>query len=271
MSRPTNFDRPMQFTLRGLMGLTALVAVVCAAFKACTMPPGRAIPKDASIKAETAMLDSAFKAYKEKYGQYPPSDFSNLDNPNSPQYVEMADHLRHAFPKADVAKEIAVIRQVGIKTPAQALCFWLSGFSVDSEHPISGLLNNPSGLRLAPLIDFDRSRLRMPKGEKVPVYVPPYAASAPYVYFASREYSSQAPFDATQSKQGGTGIAAPYKTDGLTAHFMNSGSFQIISAGMDDDYGGGNGTFPSGKNYANGDYDNITNFSECLLGEAIPK
>ena len=87
--------------------------------------------KEQRILVEISMMDSAFKAYRTKYGEYPPSDFSDLSNQGP-----VAHHLAKAFPHCNVATEIAAIG--GHLSPAQALVFWLRGPSADPEHPISG-------------------------------------------------------------------------------------------------------------------------------------
>ena len=51
--------------------------------------------------------------------------------------------------------------------------------------------------------------------------------------------------------------------------------FQIISAGLDDDYGGdltkeNDKVYPDGVNYTEGDKDNLVNFSEKNLENSKP-
>jgi hypothetical protein len=219
---------------------------------------------------EIVRMAAAFDAYKELFGSYPPSDFTKLDDPMSQQYMELAAHLMHTFPRCDCNKEIAAIKELGVGTPAQALCFWLGGFSPDPEHPISRILKFPKERR--GLFRFDASRLRSLYGEKkCPVYVPPGGTIAPYLFFSSKNYQSQAPYT-SNLKQGGKGIGLPYHADGTTGgRFVKPKSFQIVSAGADGDYGGGKGSFPSGKGYTVGDPDNLTNFADSTLGDAIPK
>ena len=226
--------------------------------------------KENTIIAEIAMMDSAFKAYKERYGSYPPSDFTKLDDAESPQHLAVVLHLAHSFPRCNTESELAAIKKLGVKSPAQALCFWLRGFSSDTEHPISKLLDDPKDNH--PFFYLDKARLKYPAGEKsCPVYLPEGGGDAPYVYFSSVSYATQAPFNAA-FKQGGKGIARPYRLDkGESGEFANPKSFQIISAGIDGNYGSGKGSFPSGAGYEAGDKDNLTNFALTSLGDAIPK
>ncbi len=205
-------------------------------------------------------------------------------------------------------------------SPAQAIYFWLGGFCSDKEHPISGLLTisgntvvpNPNATRDPAAIDFDKTRLTWPNGlptTTAPCYCAADTPGVPYVYFASQNYTSHAgvgytgppsfgtkgtPYDTAVWHQGGTGMLRPYAADPplspRSTTFptpVNPNSFQIISAGVDSDFGGAgtmdNGNsdasnnnpviayFNSGTWYATGDNDNLTNFSDKTLGNSIPK
>jgi len=225
--------------------------------------------EDSKSIAEISTIDAAFKAYKERYGSYPPSDFTHLDDPTSPQYKAIVAHIAKMFPRCDAAAVVAAIEKYGVKSPAQALCFWLGGFGPDAEHPVSGWLDDPNVDRTN-YFAFDNARLRFPEGKtKCPVYLPPEGGDAPYVFFSSASYATQAPFN-SDFNQGGKGTAKPYRADSTGGGFVNPNSFQIISAGRDGDYGGGTGSFPSGAGYVTGDKDNRTNFSLGTLDDAIP-
>jgi hypothetical protein len=208
--KPFRNRRWYQFSLRTLLVFTAIVAVVCAfvGWIAEAQRRTRASYEEARILTEIAVLDAGFKRYKAEYGEYPPSDFSHLDDPKSPQYIELAHHLMRTFPRADPATEIAAVRALGVRTPAQAVCFWLGGFATDSTHPVSALVNNSKARREPPLYEFDRDRLRLlDPTDQVPVYVPRSGVIAPYVYFAAKSYATQDPFHAEQWKDAGTGTA----------------------------------------------------------------
>jgi type II secretory pathway pseudopilin PulG len=163
--------------------------------------------------------------------------------------------------------------------------------------------------------------------DALPVYLP-RGRTMPLVYFAASTYSFSVPQNlglpdgtlAFNAYRGNniSGVARPYKSDNLntsvlqpTARFqkerryryMNDKSFQIISAGLDDDFGGVNSEwivrpadlpptffrYPSGKqlnidtgteagsNYQESDgggpspqLDNVTNFSEGPLEDSLP-
>ena len=233
--------------------------------------------REARITSEIAAMEGAIKAYKERYGQFPPSDFSSYNSPTG----QIALHLAHAFPHCNAASEVTAIP--GNLTAAQALVFWLSGFSPDPEHPLTG-----SGTR-TPFFPFDVTRLKgatNASSATTPywgaVYIPADGLGSPYVYFAAQNYATQAPFVASSAGQGGTGVARPYYVDGGSSAaspqnlYANANSFQIISAGLDGDFGdtSSSGTpspypsYPSGSGYTQGDMDNLTNFSQGNLKNA---
>jgi prepilin-type N-terminal cleavage/methylation domain-containing protein len=160
-----------------------------------------------------------------------------------------------------------------------------------------------------------------PVGQRdlMPVYTP-RGLKAPYVYFAASTYSfpiagQTPPRNYYNHYKASTveGVARPYKSEQVNTNvlpnsmtnrerhyrYMNEKSFQIVSAGLDDDYGGVWElvhtdqtpvffTFPSGAvldivagtsggtGYVNptggpsGQLDNVTNFSEGTLESSLP-
>ena len=156
--------------------------------------------------------------------------------------------------------------------------------------------------------------------DALPAYNPGSGRVAPYVYFDSRSYSfaggPNGRFFNFYNPTNVPGVARPYKSDDLNttvaialnadAHYryQNDKTFQIIGAGLDDEYGGVAGipnggisgqfmnspmfySYPSGKsldiatgnkdmsNYSEGDgpspqMDNVTNFAEGILEDALP-
>lgn len=265
-------DRRFQYSLRTIL-LVTMLAGCGLGWLGVTVRDARQQEIDAknsvSTTVEIGTMEIAFKAYKERYGSYPPSDFTNLDDADSPQYKALYLHIAKAFPRCNVEAEIAAIKKFGVGSPAQSLCLWLRGFSDDPEHPISKLLDVQNANH--PFFPFDPVRLRYPAGESgCPVYLPKGRGDAPYVFFSSVNYATQAPFTA-DVKQGGRGIARPYRADRPAKYeFMNPNSFQIVSAGADGDYGGGNGSYPSGDGYEAGDNDNLANFAPDTLRDAMP-
>jgi prepilin-type N-terminal cleavage/methylation domain-containing protein len=148
----------------------------------------------------------------------------------------------------------------------------------------------------------------------LPVYRPGGQLKAPFVYFDSRTYSfavGSGTYFNSYNPANVEGVARPYKSDQKNTsvnaatnpdqfyRYVNDRSFQIISAGLDDSYGGvaalrPNDTpvffmFPTGESLDIGtgnvgdltqykdltglpstQLDNATNFSDGILGNALP-
>lgn len=162
---------------------------------------------------------------------------------------------------------------------------------------------------------FENER-RIDQSDALPVYSP-RGLRAPYVYFASSTYSfpivGSYYFNHYKADNVG-GVARPYKSNQLNTNvqptslvnrekhykYANDKSFQIVSAGLDDDYGGVRSldyqdstpvffVFPTGgtldvagsgpkadSGYVNpsggpsAQLDNVTNFSEGTLESTLP-
>jgi len=161
--------------------------------------------------------------------------------------------------------------------PSEALVFWLGMLKNDPRMPLNGT-SAP-----VPLFPFDEKRLVDLDGDGWLSYLPPGEKEMPYVYFDSRTYevSPGVPagfYDTTVTPA--VPLVFPYKTstkpsDGAPAwKFANATTYQIISAGLDDDFGAvAPGPpalykrFPFGDNYQLGDMDNISNFSDGKIFE----
>jgi prepilin-type N-terminal cleavage/methylation domain-containing protein len=189
---------------------------------------------------------------------------------------------------------------------AEALVFWLGGppaptgtastkllgWSADVSNPFK-----PTGARASGGFAFDESRLVDLDQDGWWEYIPAVTSSAgptpPYVYYDSGSYTSPLlrsylqsyPAQASKyfppktpySNLSFWGIALPYVSKlPPNSVCVNPQTFQIISAGLDSAYGDAGvatqrlALFPTGTNYTEGDQDNLTNFSEGTLKDAIP-
>lgn len=212
------------------------------------------------ISSEVALLDVGIEGYKQRFGEYPP-DFSDWELVRS--------HLRRVFPRHNEDLDPSVQigddgATLGDIDPAEALVFWLSRLKNDPRHPVTG-----SGESLV-LFEFDELRLWDFDGDGWWEYVPGESGNqeTPYVYFDSRTYD-KAIYPKDEAESSTQGVAYPYRTTALLADadhraVMNPNAFQIISAGLDGNYGADNPAkvFPRGTGYGPGDWDNVANFSD---------
>lgn len=280
-----NHRRRPGFTLIELLIVISIIAVL---LTLVTVAGYRAIihVRQTTIAMEVNQLESAMNAYKEKYGDYPP-DFSND--------AVLVAHLRKAFPRnrENVANWIATY---GRPDPSEALVFWLGGgvkgigLYDNQEFPLSG----PGQFKK--FYDFPAARVvpsptRATANSNFFCFVPAYGAQpAPYVYFESRTYTAGAYGNAA------LGYALPYGTDApaQNIYWESPNTFQIISAGLDGNYGlwpsgtppsqpykffpsGAivdpnplDGSRPNGTAYTKQDRDNITSFAEGTLDSKLP-
>jgi len=228
------------FTLVELLVVIAIIGVLVGLLLPAVFGV-RARFNRASVKFEVQALNDAVANYRSKYGDYPPDG-------SSWQVVE--SHLRKAFPNilqselnllnptatAAQAGSVAVTRNDNDTTvaslapinyrvmdPAEALVFFLGGFSSDSQRPftgpggpfvastVSGQGLQYNGSRQNPMYEFPSNRLTLDSssgalvstdetvfGEGIPIDLMPvfmskfseFGTGAPYVYFDSRTYQA---------------------------------------------------------------------------------
>jgi len=184
------------FTLTELLVVISIIAVLASLTIVGVM---RALDsaKQTRIKTELDSLDLALKAYKEKYGSYPPCDLrAPLANNTA-----LRQHIARAFPRyniANLAGDLALAIDTTAFRPDQALVFWLQGFNPDPANPfvtpeglaISGGVAGAQ-IKVAPLFDFDRSRLAVVPSSGAtllnqsyfPAGIKADASGAPYLYW----------------------------------------------------------------------------------------
>ena len=253
--------RGAAFTLVEMLAVTVIIGILMsllslAVFSALSMG------KEAVLAFEVRELSSAFEQFKNKYGDYPPADLRNADDPNSAinQFCRRAFY-RYAGDdaqlKADILTRLNQLTGAGAADitsfePAQALVFWLSGFSPDPTQPFTG-----AGTYDA-YYDFESARLAEGKflapgknliadanGNNVWDSGELYKDEKAYLYIDRRSYG----VDYNHNN----GVFRAYQG-------VNANSYQIICSGLDEDYGTGNITYPAGP-FPGGDKDNLTNFS----------
>jgi prepilin-type N-terminal cleavage/methylation domain-containing protein len=307
------------FTLVELLVVIVIIGILAGLI---TVGASRALiaAKETRVKTEVDNLHGAIEAYKQKYGEYPPSNMYDRQ--------ALIRHIARAFPRSNPASP-GFLMPPPETSAAEVLTIFLGGFTADPQYPFSepyidkngnGKWDNlpasdpnyealmdwngngaHDGGQIATgsaIFSFDKSRLTV--GNRGFVYKP-QGLEAPYVYFRVNDLTptSYMPFwDPAAvpplSLPNVQGIAVAYlaaATGGAPANqAANPESFQIISAGLDNDYGSvlmkanpgtpppaqvpdptGYKVFPTGTNYSTGDNDNITNFnSSRTLDDARP-
>lgn len=254
------------FTLVELMVVIVILGLLSSLITAAVMG-ALVAAREATIKFEVDSISQALQGYKAKYNEFPP-DYSDAN------VVEA--HIRNRWPRINPT-ELTTMRNLGL-TRAQALVFWLRGFSGSPTHPYTS-----GGQRQSESIDFDATRLLDPATRNppltnliVPVYISNVGGRAadntlrPYIYFDSKTY-------AVATYAAPTGTKRPYRSDVIADVYAALDSFQVIHAGLDEDYGQINATsnfaqFPSGLNYTKGDRDNIVSFTKTgrTLEDNVP-
>jgi len=312
-----------------------LVISIIAILAGILLPVIASVRRQGQVTAtvlEIQNLKNAIEQYKNKFGDYPP-DGSNA--------VVFQRHIRVAFPRI-APQEIANLNSLILDShhpavtkldAAEALVFFLGGFSDDPRFPFTGKGGPLTGNRSLGLFEFDPARLSIDsttinigtasnpilvsqstdetmlhnqvaaERDIFPVYFPK-GSIVPFVYFDSRTYMPRSIYTYNGNAVPPTqyppaewcagnphkhpvtfvsGIARPYRSDEVrqataadayTYKWVNPNTFQIIAAGIDNDFG--NNLFPprykhypGGVYYSDGDNSNISSFSRGTLEDDI--
>lgn len=228
---------------------------------------------------EVANLVKALEAYKLEFGEYPP-DFTTGE-PVAEINRHLMRNFRYRNPNLDDPSKLAAYPvDLTRLDPMEALYFWLRGFSPDVQRPISGQGERKKWFA------FEQTRLTDRDGDLHPEYVPPRGNDIPYLYYRHQTYV-QATNWAPLASNAGIQLAMPYRSevssvaaaaakasaspDQPQVFFANPETFQIISAGLDGEFGTGGGLYPGGQGYTPADRDNITSISQAsTLEDDIP-
>jgi prepilin-type N-terminal cleavage/methylation domain-containing protein len=242
------------FTLVEMLVVVVIIGILAGLITAAALR-ARTRARIALIVLEVSELDAACKMFKERFGEYPPDSAAATTN-----------FVKRAFPRFPGTAPATMT-----PTPEKALVVWLggmpksgrpNGFSADPANPFD--TTAPGGI--LPFFDFDASRIKTntywPSGVTLDTATVT-ASKAGYVYFRAENGDYM-------GKTSTTG-AVPMKDGRITGTpWMNPGSFQILACGLDGKWGSpGAASFGVGTNYKPEDFDNITNFSNGTLEDAI--
>jgi prepilin-type N-terminal cleavage/methylation domain-containing protein len=245
------------FTLVEMLVVIVIIGILAGLITAAALR-ARTRARIALIVLEVSELDAACKAFKERFGEYPP-DGSDA--------AATARFVKRAFPRFT-----GTVPATMTPTPDKALVVWLggvqptvgrpNGFSADPADPFNATATG----RILPFFDFDAPRIKTntywPSGVTLDTATV-NTSKAGYVYFRAENG------DYPTNKISTTG-AVPMKDGRITGTpWMNPGSFQILACGLDGKWGSPAATLFGVAPYQDNDYDNITNFSNGTLEDAI--
>jgi prepilin-type N-terminal cleavage/methylation domain-containing protein len=286
--------RQRGFTLVELLIVITIIGILIGLLIPAVGMVQRSVQR-AAIAAEVLAISNAIEQYKNKYGEYPPDGSSRavFERHCRKVWANMAPTELAWLSNRSVSNCMATVamgsNDHAVMDPAEALVFFLGGFSKDPNHPFTGpggpLFVGPNNVvqynvdRNEPIFEFKQSQLSLDVINGItisiderdlfgvsdpalmdclPVYSPGGGRKAPFVYFDSRTYRIAVPggaqfFNAYAPAVPDMGVARPYKSTELNTtvqrtnipetqdrHFryVNDRSFQLISAGLDDSYGG---------------------------------
>lgn len=238
----------------------------------------------AKVQTEISQLESAIIQFRGTYGIEPPSRFViyiteagwNSDLPSKVIARRMWPHFDFKMDGGAGTKYPSTWTADQKMNSGECLLFFLGGVIENGKQP-NGFSKNPSlpfspgGNRSAPFLEFDQTRIRDTDNNGLFEYHDILQSPGrPYLYFSSYEGRGYKPAELCM------GMTDFYRT--ASAPFKPH-SFQIISPGIDGEYGDGgfydpeNTTMslaqgrPATGTNQNGraEYDNITNFSSGML------
>lgn len=268
------------FTLVELLVVIVIIGILIALLVP-TIGSALTAARNAEMALELSNIAQAVEKYRMDIGAYPP-DFANPDPLVDTQ--QMTTHLARKFRYRNPQDQSSLNIQ-GLD-PAEALVFWLSGFSKDPKFPLARRealdptdVNSRPIKSEAPFFEFDQSRLIDKDGDGYPEYYPANS-EAPFVYIRHDNYGvegSDGSFVANAIPILNGNLAPVYAyavelaTGASVKRFSEAEKYQILCAGMDSEFGPGLAVFPDGLGYAEADEDNITNFSGGkTLQDSIP-
>ncbi len=130
----------------------------------------------AAMRTEINQINDAFTQYGNDIsgGSYPPNVI-NAQSTTDSVYKDFVTHFKKAFPRSREPEALLqAIAGIGSNsanlpgglTPAEAIYFWLGGFSKDAQYPISGpggpsfkVADGEDLAKRVPILDFDVTRL----------------------------------------------------------------------------------------------------------------
>jgi len=307
------------FTLIELLIVLAILAMLAGLLLAAVGRGSSAAHVTATV-AELSNLEKAIQDFKLKFGMEPPSFMLIYeDGPNwgtslaarRSRAVMMKMWPDYDFAQRDINNDGDDTDVITLQGP-ECLLFFLGGNGVlyGMNRQAQGFSANPAnpfvagGQRIGPFHEFNTARFVDIDGDGNPEYLDPIPNQLlPILYFSSYDGSGYRPYgvDGTPGnaddeiiEQSGTDVINSIymvqddnwamnmsRPSAMATNFHKPRSFQLISPGLDFQFGSG-GTWVSGRGLAvkndgmdnyrditlrRAEFDNITNFSSGQLGE----
>ena len=226
------------FTLVEMLTVMVIIAIL-ASMTVGAVTYAIAYINRTAISVEIKNMEMALQNYKTKYTEYPP------DNQN-----DVYNHMRRCHKNSDPKFD-----PTGVN-PETALVIFLSQRCANPEKPFDPARFNPNYTE--PLtegcMEFDKGRL-------TGTNYTPRNCTAPYAYFRSEFTNGRGTYSNKTASPGG---AKPYyfKDAKGTDTWYGDMKYQIISAGLDNQFGG---TSQLVNDATGADLDNIVSFSPMTI------
>lgn len=216
-----------------LVELLTVVIIIgfLAGMVAGTAPAVLRSVKSSAIRSEIQQLSMALEAYKAEYGEYPP-DGTNQD--------AVTKHIKRCYPDA-------ISGPSGV-APETALYIFLGPHNADPKYPFTSSTDTTKGF-----FEFDKSRLE--SGQYLPS-----GCTVSYRYLKPRMIQNQKEY-----------TPSPVAYKDANGIWYNLETYQIISAGLDDDWGNTSEVVLSGStsDYQKGTLDNVVNFGKKTIKDVL--
>lgn len=271
------------FTLVELLIVMTVIGILVGMLAVAIIPAFRTA-NEFTIKQEISQLERSVESFKTKYGFYPPS-FATITGPADllPYLNRIAPN--HSEGNANAGSKLQTwwtavgsqIRESAMdenpKNGGADIVFWLSGIAKNKQFPLTGHASASGGwvgfnggpvqdamgtdiqVEREVFYDFKSEQLLQPGSStgantgSIRQYVQPKGkGETPFLYLDNGSYAST--------------DTAPYTQNDEA---FNPSTFQIISAGMDGEFGGFGEISAAGASGT----DNLTNFAEGRLERII--
>ncbi len=270
----TNRSRQRGFTLVEMLVVLAIIAVLVGLLLPAVMAAVNAARRG-QMAMEISQLAQAVEAYKNEFGDYPPSLDTSLNWSDATVRANSAveRHIRKCFPKITAQEKDDFYTKIAPKLDqGEALVFWLSGIKKNPRQPFFGTgetykFYDFDTRRLIDTDDDDILGLTGDDSDDLAVFRPSHAKDTCYIYMDAKHYGNYTAANPAKGESLDTSVelqVRPYTQPGGTKG-VNNTTFQIICAGQDGIFSDSVASykqFPNGANYGEADMDNITNFSD---------